>query len=269
MNILEIIPIMDPNNLWTGPHRVVFDVSKALARKGHNVTVCTSDMSDIKTRIATISETSLEGFKIVRLKNVNKYLSNAIGLVITPELNNFLSSNIQDYDIVHCHEYTTFENIFLHHYAKKYDIPYVIQAHGSILRIGKKARKLFYDVIFGQNILRDATKVIALTRMEAQQYRDMSVNENKIAIISNGIDLTEYSDLPPKGTFKKKYNIQHKPKMILFLGRLHRTKGIDLLIKAYAHLIKTDNQHNTVLVIAGPDDGFLIEAISLVNSLSL
>ena len=42
MNILQIIPILDPNNLWTGPHRVVFDISKRLSEKGHNVTISKS-----------------------------------------------------------------------------------------------------------------------------------------------------------------------------------------------------------------------------------
>jgi hypothetical protein len=123
MNILQIIPIMDPNNLWTGPHKVVFDISRNLAKKGHNVTVCTSDMINLRTRISTFSESTFDGFEIVRMKNVNPHLSSAIGLIITPELNKFLSEHIQDYDIVHTHEYTTYENIVVHKFAKKYDVP--------------------------------------------------------------------------------------------------------------------------------------------------
>ena len=91
--------------------------------------------------------------------------------------------------------------------------------------------------------------------------------EGKIEVIPNGIDLSEYGDLPPKGSFKKKFNIPEDKKIILYLGRIHKTKGIDFLVRAYAHLIKNMKCKDAVLVIAGPDDGYLTEAKRLVNSL--
>ena len=45
----------------------------------------------------------------------------------------------------------------------------------------------------------------ALSPTEAQQYRVMGVPEEKIAVIPNGIDLSEYRDLPPKGSFKRSF----------------------------------------------------------------
>jgi glycosyltransferase involved in cell wall biosynthesis len=97
----------------------------------------------------------------------------------------------------------------------------------------------------------------------------MSVPEEKIAIIPNGIDLCEYAELPPKGSFKKKFNIPEDRKIILYLGRIHRIKGIDLLVKAYVYLINEMNFKDAVLVVAGPDDGFLNEVKSLVYNLGI
>jgi glycosyltransferase involved in cell wall biosynthesis len=95
-----------------------------------------------------------------------------------------------------------------------------LQVHGSLPRIGAKQQlKWIYDVLFGYRLLRDASKVIALTRVEAEQYRRMGVPEEKIAIIPNGIDLSEYAELPPKGVFKKKFNIPEDRKIILYLGQ--------------------------------------------------
>ena len=51
----------------------------------------------------------------------------------------------------------------------------------------------------------DAEKVIALSRIEAEQYRYMGVPEKKIEGIPNGIDLSEYTNLPPKGSLKRKF----------------------------------------------------------------
>jgi glycosyltransferase involved in cell wall biosynthesis len=53
------------------------------------------------------------------------------------------------------------------------------------------------------------------------------------------------------------------------LGRIHKTKGIDFLIKAYAHLINDRHCKDALLVIAGPDDGFLNEAKALANVLGV
>jgi glycosyltransferase involved in cell wall biosynthesis len=158
----------------------------------------------------------------------------------------------------------------IHHYARKYNVPYVLQARGSLPRIGAWQKlKWVYDIFFGYRLLRDASKVIALTRIEAEQYKRMTVPEEKIAIIPNGIDLSEYAELPSKGAFKKKFNIPEDKKIILYLGRIHKTKGIDFLVKAYAHLINGMNFKDAVLVIAGPDDGFLDEVKSLVQFLGI
>ena len=52
-------------------------------------------------------------------------------------------------------------------------------------------------------------------------------------------------------------------KNIVYLGRLNKTKGIDLLIKAFSKLHNTDVN----LLIAGGDNAYKIELESLVNSL--
>ncbi|MEM2373500.1 MAG: glycosyltransferase family 4 protein, partial [Thermoproteota archaeon] len=158
----------------------------------------------------------------------------------------------------------------IHHYAHKWKIPYILQAHGSIPRIGSwKKLKIIYDIFFGYRLLRDASKVIALSRFEAEQYRRMGVPKDKVVIIPNGIDLSEYSNLPPKGFFKNKYNIPEEKKIILYLGRIHRIKGIDFLIKAYAYLTEEIGYKDAILIIAGPDDGYLNEAKTLTKTLNI
>ena len=42
---------------------------------------------------------------------------------------------------------------------------------------------------------------------------------------------------------------------MLYLGRIHRIKGVDLLIEAFSDLVKKID--DVKLVIVGPDDGFL------------
>ena len=127
--------------------------------------------------------------------------------------------------------------------------------------------KWVYDVLFGYRLLRDASKVIALSTVEAEQYRAMGVPEEKIAIIPNGIDLTEYANLPLKGSFKKKFGIDEDEKIVLYLGRIHKIKGIDILVRAFAEII--EKLDDVKLVIVGPDDGYLGEIETQIKSLNI
>ena len=79
--------------------------------------------------------------------------------------------------------------------------------------------------------------------------------------------MTEYTDLPPRGLFKKKYNLSIDTKVILYLGRIHKTKGIDILVKAFSQVIEKIG--NVKLVIVGPDDGYLKDVQDLVEDIKL
>jgi glycosyltransferase involved in cell wall biosynthesis len=178
-----------------------------------------------------------------------------------------LRKEIKNFDIIHIHEHRTPLAVFVHYYAKKYDIPYVLQSHGSVLKIMRMDKlKTLFDKIFGYAILRDASKLIAVSNFEVDQYKQMNVPEEKITVIPNGIDLDSFKNLPPKGTFREKFSISEKH-IILFLGRINEIKGIDFLIRSYAKL--NDEIEDTVLIIAGSDDGYKSRAESLITELNL
>jgi glycosyltransferase involved in cell wall biosynthesis len=248
---------------------VTYCISRELAKRGHSVIVYTSDMKDKYTRLNSGAE-EIDGVRVYRFRSIGTMLTRDMQVFVTPDIIPSLKDEGDSFDIVHIHEYRSFQNIFVHRYARKYGVPYVLNAHGSLPRIMAKRRlKWIYDIFFGYRLLRDASKVIAEGQEEAEQYKAMGVREEKIVVISNGIDLSEFSDLPPKGCFKKKFNIPEDKKIILYLGRIHKIKGIDFLVKAYAHLTKSMNFNDAILVIAGPDDGYLRETQALINSLKI
>jgi glycosyltransferase involved in cell wall biosynthesis len=168
----------------------------------------------------------------------------------------WLNKNIQKFDIIHLHTFRAYQNNIIQNYSKKYNIPYILQAHGSLLTFFQKSKlKKIYDLLWGHELLKDASKLIALTESEFGQYQQMGVPENKIEIVPNGINLLNYQNLPEKGEFKKKYNISNDVIVLLYLGRLHKSKGIDLLMESFAKLLL--EYKKVKLVIVGPDDGFL------------
>ncbi|MGD0995695.1 MAG: glycosyltransferase [Candidatus Bathyarchaeia archaeon] len=266
MRILFVTPYFYPAEAFGGPVKVAFDVGRELVRRGHEVVVFTSDAKDLENRL-DVERDEIEGMQVYYFRNLFMSLVKWSKLFITPDLPKKMMSDLKSFDIVHVHEYTTYQNIVVHHFAKKFGVPYVLQAHGSLPKIGRQARKWIYDAFFGSTLLRDASKVIALSEIEAEQYKCAGVPAEKIAIVPNGIDLTEYSDLPPKGSFKKKFGLEKNEKIVLYLGRIHEIKGIDILVRAFANILhKLDDVR---LVIVGPDDGYLGEIEALIKALKI
>jgi glycosyltransferase involved in cell wall biosynthesis len=65
--------------------------------------------------------------------------------------------------------------------------------------------------------------------------------------------MSEFSDLPDKERLRLRYPYLKDKKIILFLGRIHWIKGLDILIKAYAQIVKErDDIH---LLMVGNDEG--------------
>jgi len=103
--------------------------------------------------------------------------------------------------------------------------------------------------------------------MEAGQYKSMGASEDKIEIVPNGIALSEFENLSPRGEFRKKWGINDNQKMILYLGRIHKVKGLDLLAEAFAGLSR--ELDNVRLVVVGPDDGYLRALEELIKELKI
>lgn len=104
--------------------------------------------------------------------------------------------------------------------------------------------------------IRTATAFHATSEQEYHDIRKQGLRQ-PVAIIPNGIDVPVYVSKEPLPL-----------RQLLFLGRIHPVKGIDLLLRAWAAV---QQQHtNWQLVIAGPDEGgYLAKMQKLARELKL
>jgi len=265
VKILIVIPYFYPAWRFGGPVRVAYDVSRKLVERGHSVTVYTSDILDENTRVGAFYR-NVEGVNVYYFRNLSLYVARR-RMYVTPSLISAVKDSAKFFDVVHIHGNRTTQSPILHYFLKKNSVPYVVQAHGGLPSMSGHRLKRLYDLFFGYPLLRDASKVIALTRTEVQQFLSVGVPKSKIAVIPNGIDLTEYSDLPSKGSFKKKFGLDKNEKIVLYLGRIHEIKGIDILVRAFANILH--KLGDVRLVIVGPDDGYLGEIEALTKALRI
>lgn len=258
MKILQVVPFFTPAR--GGSVIAPYHLSKQLAKRGHEVTIITTDFEFDEEYAKSIKREGAQVIPFHCTVNISLFL-------YSPSMKKWLKNNIKNFDVNHMHSFRSYQNSLVHYYANKHGVPYVLQAHGDIPKIGKQGLKKLYDWVSGYKILKDASKIIAVTKIEAEQYKKMGVDEDKIEIVPNGIDLSEYENLPKSGEFRRKYSIREDEKIILYLGRIHRTKGIDLLVKAFADISKELN--NVKLVIVGPDDKYQSALEKLIQELKV
>lgn len=230
MKILFVVVAFMPSLAFGGPEKAAYDLAKELVKRGHEVEVYTSDAKDPFSRLNVPQTDMVEGIKVHYFKNISLATIRAMKLFITPSLISTVKKNIKDFDVVHMYEYRSYQNAVVYHYATKHKIPYVLQAHGSVLRMQTKQKfKKIFDNALGYRLLNSASKNIALNQAEYNQYQEMKVSKEKIAIVPNGIDFSIYNPLPFRGEFKYKFGIAADNKVILYLGRINREKGVGLL----------------------------------------
>lgn len=260
--ILNICPIFPPNHdrFSGGVTNVVYNISMELARKGNKIVIFTVDALDSKRRLK---------------KTHNPYIINTIEVYYFPfflyytfilvnlNLMFFIKNSIKEVDLVHIHSNRFILGVITSYYARKEGIPYIFQAHGALLPIGNYSFiKTIYDYIFGNKMIRNASRVIAITKKESNDYEKLGVKQENIEIIPNGIDLEKYQKIPNKGKFRKFIGI-NKSKIILYLGRIEETKGILVLLYAFRLLIKDYN--DVKLIIVGPETSYSIFLKKLVR----
>jgi glycosyltransferase involved in cell wall biosynthesis len=253
--------------MYGGSQQFLYQISKELIKRGHQISIFTSDVkrSNLKERVKKVTE-EVEGIKIFHFKHISTLLTTKIKLIITPKMKKFLTQKGHYFDLIHVHEARGYQPIAVWQVSSKNKLKYIVQAHGIIGQRGTLSTKI-YDLIYGRRILKYATMNIALNKYETEHYKAMGVSKNRTTIIPNGIDLSEFCTLPQRGSFRKTYAIDDKEKIVLYLGRIHWIKGIDILVKAFANIIgKLDDLK---LVIVGQDDGFLLQLKSLVKALRI
>ena len=254
--------------LFSLPHgggtvKLLHQLSEALMKKGHEVVIYTGDYELDREFINLLPGVEVHPFR--------SWL-NLLGLYLMPGMVTETKRRLKDFDVIHLHCFRSFQNIVMHHYAKKYSIPYVLDTHGSLPRMAggrggfKWLVRWLFDVTFGYRILRDSSRVIAQTGVGVNEYKEFGVNQDKIALIPPPFDIDEFSQLPPPGLFRQKYNIQEKH-IVLFLGRIHWIKGLGFLVESFNQLAKSKN--DAILVIVGNDDGYKSTLDKLIKELDL
>jgi glycosyltransferase involved in cell wall biosynthesis len=255
MHILHITPYYAPAYAFGGVVRSAEGMARALARRGHQLTVLTTDALNQTERYTGPPGETREGVRVLRARNVSPWLRGRLNLSTPCGLWHLAKAVLPDADVVHCHEFRTVENLFFTPLAGEFQKPLVLSPHGTLARqTGRSLFKSAWDTLFSPRIASHVDHVIGLTESEARDAKALwpsfRTRLPAFSVIPNGVDLAEYEDLPDPDRFRDRYGLGDGP-VCLFMARLHPRKGIDVLVRAFRQVEMPEAR----LLIVGPDEG--------------
>lgn len=141
--------------------------------------------------------------------------------------------------------------------ARRLRVPYLIAAHGMAdpwaLRHKAWKKAVYTALVEGKN-LRRASCLHALARPEIGHLRALAPR-TPVCFVPNGVDLEPFDRLPDRSELEAEYPELAGKFVLLFFGRLHVKKGLDLLADALAAVAR--EAPDLHLLLAGMDDGAL------------
>ena len=241
MRILHAISGIDPRN--GGPTNALIGLAAAQVRAGLNVRVISTWQEKDAHRSAEELESLGVGVRMVG--PAHGKLSRHAAL----EQN--LVAEITAADVVHVHAMWEEIQHQACRVAQRLGKPYVFTPHGMLdpwnMKKSRLAKRFFLWLRMRNNLDR-AAMLHFTTAIERDVVARMNLRPPTV-VEPLGLDAAQYRDLPPKGTFRDKVEGLDDRPMILFLGRIHYGKGLELLVPALARMKHRD----AMLVVAGPD----------------
>ncbi len=174
----------------------------------------------------------------------------------SPKMLSYIESNISEITLIHIHNPWNYVAFLVYKVSKKYKLPFLMSARGNFydwaLNQGKLQKFIAWH-LFQKDMLNRASCLHATAINEVYALRNIGVT-SPIALIPNGIDLSEFENICSKTKSKKNLSLNVSKKYILFISRIHTSKGLHYLVRSFLDLSQKYN--NFDLLIVGPTDDF-------------
>lgn len=243
LKILHLIPSADPRT--GGPIEAIYQFAELFRRYHVDAEICSLDAPELEFVKSSI-------IKIYALGPSYGHYSYNVRLI------KWLEDNAAKYHCIIVNglwQYTGFASWLA---LSSTSTPYYVLIHGMLdpwsIRTYtlKKIKKWVYWHIIEKRVLRGAKKIIYTSDMERINAKIYLKNFK----LQESVGMLGVADPPSncnflRAEFFNKYPSLKNKRIILFLGRIHKVKGCDLLIKSFSEVASRDEDLH--LVIAGPD----------------
>jgi glycosyltransferase involved in cell wall biosynthesis len=151
-------------------------------------------------------------------------------------------------DIVHFHSplFT-----FLYGFLRKKKFPLIMTTHYLLeVKLSKSASVIYNAFIKRMTlfIAKNVNKIICVNEEYIPIFKEWGIDPDKLIYIPNGVDTKRFS--PGESKFKNKFLDK---KIIVYFGRLHYQKNVDLLIRSFKFIKEKVSNVKLVIIGTGTD----------------
>jgi glycosyltransferase involved in cell wall biosynthesis len=236
--ILHVIPSVGPQR--GGPSVLMRTLARALSQAGMEVHVATTDDNGPdRLRVPHGVPQQEDGATFWYFARQTRFYT------FSWPLTRWLARHVREFDLVHIHALFSYAALPAALAAHRAGVPYIVRPLGTLNRWGIENRrpwlkKLSFRVLESR-ILASAAGIHYTSEQELVEAGELGVSANPL-IIPNAVELPAREARPRR----------HDRKVILFLSRFDRKKGLDLLFEAFSRV--RNECPDAVLVLAGTGD---------------
>ncbi|MEG4204902.1 hormogonium polysaccharide biosynthesis glycosyltransferase HpsP [Microcoleus sp. Pol7_A1] len=262
MRILQIIPSI--SLVYGGPSQMVLGLSAALASRGADVTIITTDsngdIGQIPLDVPLNQAIKQNGYQIIyfRCSPFRRYK-------FSLSLLQWLNENAKQFDLAHIHALFSPVTTFAATIARYRHLPYIIRPCGMLdpADLQKKKRlKQIYAAVLERPNLAGAAAIHFTSKEEAKISKRFGVGSTGKMPVPRDLDFTGKMPVPrdlviplgvTAGLFPKRLRQSQVP-IILFMSRIEPKKGLDLLIPALESILEAGIEFHFILAGSNPQD---------------
>lgn len=264
LKVLHVIPSVGANR--GGPSKAVIEMVSALREQGVDAEIATTNDDDESSLEVPLN--TLVDYKNVPIRFFARSTSsiNAVReFNYSPAFKAWLNAHIDEYDLIHVHAIFSFIPSYTMWIARKRKLNYVVRTIGQLenwsLGQSKRKKDWYLKLIERANLeaanaihfTADSEREQALKRFPLLSARTIPLGINKNEPLNEALIPTQWRLRPNTPT-------------ICYVSRLHKKKGLELLLEALATIETIDFQ----LVIAGTGESNYVSSLkALAKKLNL
>ena len=253
MKIVSFVEGANPKRGGVGIFSVPI-ISKSLSKRGHDVRLVTGGAVNPgyeKYSLRSLGQETLPAqasqgsFGIAAFPAITRWS-------FSPSLIKHVKKEVQKADFIMLHSLYSYPVLSGYWLAQNNQIPYGLWLHGVLAPFQRgvgKRKKFIYDRLFARSIMNHASILLFTAPDEKKEASDLNLPAPS-TIIPLGFEPSRLAG--QKDEFRKKYLTGFQGDYILFLARINAKKGLELLLSAFAQVLK--QKPEILLVIAGGDD---------------
>lgn len=247
----------------------ILGLCRALQDDGHSIWLATTTSGMDTDLVGNIGEfSSYEGINVAFFESSFQIMGNHYSL----SFNQFLKNHCQDFDLVLIHSIYRFTSTIAAWRARSIGVPYVLRPHGTLTPFlidnRRSLLKKIYIRFFEKPSFKNAAAVQFSSTFEMREAFNYVQDIPNPVVIPEGIDVESYRSIAANISIFEVFPELKGRFVILFLGRLHPKKGLDLLLNAFQQIQSARPEAHLILAGTG-DDQYVQSLVEWIDDLDI